>query len=327
MASPLEHSLPVIPSAVRVMAAASLVSLHHEFVGPAIEKWRFAMEADPGWMHPCHYFDGSGKSAEWIFVVDVLNQCFWPDRGETTWSVDYAGSRHSGYWGLAAALKRAMEEGVPITDARFLADVECADLAHIFSGEGEIPLFEERLRMLREAGRVIETHCNGSIVNLIESAGGSAVAAVNMVVESFPSFRDEATYGGERVYFWKRAQLFIADLNGAFSGKGPGDFTDLDDLTIFADYKLPQVLRGLGIISYHPALAERVDTFQMLAPGSEAEVEIRAATVCAAQALRDGFRSKGSKVNAIQVDNWLWRLGQLDEFRRKPYHRCRTIYY
>ena len=327
MASPFEDLFPVVPSAVRVMAGSASVFLHHDAVRPAIEKWGFMMQTAQGWMHPCHYFDGGEKTLQWIFVLDVLNQSFWPDTGETRWSVPYAGSSCSGYWGLAAALKRAVEEGVPIINPSFLMNLERADLRRVFSGEGEIPLFEERLRILREAGRVMEEAWGGRIVHLLESAGGSAVLAVKKMVESFPSFRDEAMYGGEKVFFWKRAQLFVADVHAAFSGRGPGEFADIDDLTVFADYKLPQVLRELGIISYHPTLAEKVDSCRVLVPGCGEEVEIRAATICAAEALRDAFCGREPNVNAIRVDNWLWRLGQLDEFRRKPYHRCRTIYY
>ena len=59
------------------------------------------------WEHPCHFFDGSEETVRWIFTLDVLNHCFWPDRGKPAWSVLYKGEAYSGYWGLAAALRRA----------------------------------------------------------------------------------------------------------------------------------------------------------------------------------------------------------------------------
>ena len=46
-----------------------------------------------------------------------------------------------------------------------------------------------------------------------------------------------------------------------------------------ADYRVPVVLRELGVLRYAPALAAAVDAKQELAPGSQEEVEIRAATV------------------------------------------------
>jgi hypothetical protein len=101
----------------------------------------------------------------------------------------------------------------------------------------------------------------------------------------------------------------------------------MERLTAFADYKLPQVLRELGIISYRPGLAARVDAMERLQPGSEEEVEIRAMTVWAVEELRKGFRETGRKLTSPQVDNWLWQLGQTDAFRQRPFHRCRTIFY
>lgn len=42
---------------------------------------------------------------------------------------------------------------------------------------------------------------------------------------------------------------------------------------------MPVVLRELGVLRYAPSLAAAVDAKQELAPGSQEEVEIRAATV------------------------------------------------
>ena len=41
-------------------------------------------------------------------------------------------------------------------------------------------------------------------------------------------------------------------------GEGLGEFYDIDKLTMFADYRVPVVLRELGILDYSPALAEKV---------------------------------------------------------------------
>jgi len=68
----------------------------------------------------------------------------------------------------------------------------------------------------------------------------------------------------EEVVFYKRAQIFAADLYGAFDGKKWGSFTDMDKLTAFADYKLPQVLRHLEILRYTQALEQKVDREELL---------------------------------------------------------------
>ena len=86
-------------------------------------------------------------------------------------------------------------------------------------------------------------------------------------------------YEGERVLFYKRAQICVADLAGSFGGEGWGRFHDLDPLTAFADYKVPQVLRRLGILRYDARRwPDRSNALEPIPAGSEPEVEIRAAT-------------------------------------------------
>lgn len=45
------------------------------------------------------------KAADWIFVADALNFCFWSYTGAEKWTVD----GHSGYYALEAALARAVK--------------------------------------------------------------------------------------------------------------------------------------------------------------------------------------------------------------------------
>ncbi|HBD08790.1 MAG TPA: hypothetical protein DCZ69_11065 [Syntrophobacteraceae bacterium] len=319
--------LPVLDSIATVVANSRRVMFHPQLLLPCISHWGHLLKTRSVWAHPCHFFDGTEESVRWIFVLDVLNHCFWPDEGHPAWAVRYQREDWSGYWGLAAALKRAMELGYPLTDPSYLATIPLGDLQKIFAGEGQLPLLGDRLRNLNEAGRVIQNHLGGDILHLVEEAGGSGVQLAIQLVSHFPSFRDEARYGGQPVYFWKRAQIFVADLYHAFSGRDWGAFEDVDQLTAFADYKLPQVLRHLGIISYCPDLEQRIDRRVLLLPGSEEEIEIRATTIYAVAALRRIFGEVGIHTSDMAIDQWLWQLGQMEEFRAKPYHRCRTLFY
>ena len=53
----------------------------------------------------------------------------------------------------------------------------------------------------------------------------------------------------------------------------------MPDYACCTDYRVPVVLRELGVLHYAPSLAAAVDSKQEIAPGSQEEVEIRAATV------------------------------------------------
>ncbi len=318
---------PILDSVKEVVSQSRHVLYHHERIEAAVAGWGHLLEAGPSWDCDVHYFDGAEETVRWLFTLDVLNHSFWPDENEPVWEVAYRGDSYSGYYGLAVALKRAMEKGFPITSARYLSELPAKALESIFEGAGNIPMFDERLRNLRETGKNLLSRWDGDAVRLVDAAAGSAVRLVGLIAGSFPSFRDQALYGGKAVYFLKRAQIFAADLHSAFGGRLWGQFMDMDKLTAFADYKLPQVLRELGVLSYRPSLERRIDNRRLLESGGPEEVEIRAMTIRAVEALRNAFGRAGRTVTSPQVDNWLWRLGQNDSFRKRPYHRCRTIFY
>jgi len=285
----------------------------------------------PAWPAQYHFFDGSERTVNWLLLLDALNFCFWAEKGQPRWQIAYRGEMLNGYWAEAAALRRAVEEGKPLWDARYLSNIDRLELAAIFRGPSpdgpSIPLFEERLRCAREVGLVLLERFEGQFSRLVEQAKQSGVALALALAEHFSSFRDVATYDGREVRFFKRAQICVADLSGAFGGKSWGAFTDMHELTVFADYKLPQVLRHHGVLIYAPDLAERIDRLELLASGSMEEVEIRAATIWACELLRRAIvRVSGQAVTAAEIDQLLWHLGQ-DAAEMRPYHRVRTLFY
>lgn len=275
----------------------------------------------PSWNYRYHFYDATDRTVVYLLIVDSLNFCFW---GEPQWQIQYQGEWLTGYWALAASLRQALEEGFPLTDASYLAQISLQDLRHTLRGKGEIPLLPQRQAILHEVGSVLKRDYQGKAQLLVERAERSAVKLVQALVQHFPSFRDEALYQGRTIRFYKRAQIFVADLYSSFQGEGWGEFSDLSSLTACADYKLPQVLRHLGILKYSPSLTEKVDQQQFLSPGSKEEVEIRANTLWAVELLRRNMRQP---LKAVQIDRILWGLGQREEFRHRPHHCTRTIYY
>ncbi len=267
-----------------------------------------------------HFRDGTARTVQYLFVLDSLNFCFWP---EPRWR--YRG--HDGYVALAMSFKDAVMHGDQILDATFLAQMDRAQLQEILDGENEIPLLDERVKILREAGAVLQKKYDGQAARLVERAERSVVRLVELLAHDFSSFRDEAIYRGRTVYFYKRAQIFCADLYGAFAGQRWGEFSDIDELTAFADYKVPQVLRQIGILRYSPELAERIDRREEIPSGSPEEIEIRAHTIWAIELLKRELEQLRRPLRSFEIDWLLWNLGQREEFRQKPYHRTRTIFY
>ena len=108
-------------------------------------------------------------------------------------------------------------------------------------------------------------------------------------------FRDHTVYKGRQVFLYKRAQIFAADLWGAFGGQGYGEFKDIGSLTIMADYIVPAVLRQLGVLKYSPTLASTIESSGEIGPGTEEEVELRACSVHAVEKMRELISKKSGR--------------------------------
>jgi Potential Queuosine, Q, salvage protein family len=332
------------PDALGVLSSTSWVVEHAgqvwinkaqiDLVGPQLLK-HYTPAIEPVWYDRFHFHDGTERSVNWLLVLDALNFCFWAEKNKPRWRVEYEGEILDGYWAEAASLTRAVQEGIALWDAEYLSMMSREDLAYIFrstkgangSAGENIPLFDARLAHVHEVGRVLVERYAGQFAHAIEEVKGSAVNLALLLAQEFTSFRDVAFYHARDIRFLKRAQICAADLYGAFGGKRWGAFTDLDKLTIFADYKLPQVLRHYGILEYAPELAQRIDNQELLQPGGEEEVELRAATIWACELLRQEMSClSGQSITAVEVDQLLWFLGQ-NSAEMRPYHRTRTIYY
>jgi hypothetical protein len=142
-----------------------------------------------------------------------------------------------------------------------------------------------------------------------------------------PLYRDVSRYAGFEVPLYKRAQLLAADLAAAFGGRGPGEFRDLGELTIFADNLVPHVLRCEGVLVYDAGLLERIERGELLPAGSPEEVEIRAVALHAVEQAVRALRRQGVDASAQRLDYLLWHRGQRPEIKAHLRHRTRCPYY
>lgn len=278
----------------------------------------------PPWRVWPHFWDNPGRTANYVLLLDALNFCFW---GQPKWRVEYEGRTLDGYWALAASLRRAIDQGEPVLDAAYVAELSREQLDYLLRGQGELQLMDARLKHACEVGYVLRERYGGSFARFsVERGQGSALRLVRELVREFPSFDDVTTYQGREVRLYKRAQLLASDLYGAFEGQGLGAFDDMEQLTAFADYKVPQVLREFGMLAYSPQLAEAVDSQRLLPAGCSEEVEIRAATIWGVELLRRSLVDKGIGLRAFELDWHLWTLGQ-ELSLAHPFHRTLTAAY
>jgi len=228
----------------------------------------------------------------------------------------------------------------------------------------------------------MDKNYGGSFANLIrelqqEKPKLSALDVVLKVFEVFPSFRDVTTYEGREgqshdlspplcpplthpfsVYFLKRAQILVAETWAAFfpspsSSKQiphpifPGG--GIHQLTMFADYRVPQILHHLKILTYPPSLLTLLESGHYFEHGSKEEVSIRAASIVAVERVRDeilalrhqdkeavGAANVGGEygvdvpMSSVLIDFYLWDAAKRIEEGGEivvAVHRTRSIWY
>ena len=111
--------------------------------------------------------------------------------------------------------------------------------------------------------------------------------------------------------------------------------------------KVPQVLNHLGILEYSPELTKILQDKVPLEYGSIEEMSIRAASICAVDAIKEEMNDPQNHrdgtwtpVTSVLIDFFLWDLAKLVETgevsltgpEKKqnailPSHRTRSIYY
>ncbi|KAL4773125.1 hypothetical protein BDW60DRAFT_28157 [Aspergillus nidulans var. acristatus] len=258
--------------------------------------------------HELHPKAKDESTVDFIFTMDLLNFSFWSaEPEEKRFAIEYRGKKWTGYWSLVAALRRALDEGIEITKPElWVNEEECNEelIRHVFRSatDEDMPLLKERLECLREAGRVLCNDFYGSFTNCIYSSNRSAAALVNLLAESFSCFRDEAVFQGRRVRFYKRAQILVADLWACFDGEGYGEFQDIDKITMFADYRIPQMLHYLGCLMYSPSLETRIRKQEEIPSGSNWEIELRATSIWCVELIRREIEKQHPEVKAVKTE-------------------------
>ncbi|CAL5226824.1 g9687 [Coccomyxa viridis] len=266
-----------------------------------------------------HFFDGGPRTVQYLLAVDTINFAFWPEPGLE-------------YEHLARGFKEALQCDPDALSAQRLSRMTGIQLQTMLSRPGPLPAQEERAALLCEVGSILLRDFGGEAAQLVTAAGGSAAKLVDLVVESFPGFRDVASYRGREVWFLKRAQIFAGDVWGAFQGQGLGNFHDIGRLTMFADYRVPVLLRQLGILQYSSELASRVDSLQELPAGCQEEVEIRACTIQALDNIKAALKGRCGREScplphSVQLDWFLWEQGERQRTNSPPHHRTVTTFY
>lgn len=275
------------------------------------------------WQQSYHFISKDSElTLRYILVLDALNFCFWTVEGYE-------------YHHLASSIRFVAETDPSALSPQSLSELSSETLFHWltreFQGDEWSSLFmdqmKERARFVREVGKGLLDHFDGSAVNMVLASEKSAIRMVELVISTFKGFQDHSVYNGRQVFFYKRAQILVGDIWGAFKGQSYGEFTDMHFLTCFADYRIPQLLYSLNILVYSPELESKVLNKQIITQGTDEEIEIRALTVVAVDLLQKECAALGNPLLSVEMDWILWERGESMLPSLPPHHRTLTVYY
>jgi len=250
-----------------------------------------------------------------LIVYGSINCCYWVN---PKWTIKTEDGDLDGAFALIYALLglKKKKKHLDFTKISF------KEFENALKGNTEIPFLKERYQTLVSVSTVINTKMNGNFYLYIKNIYKD-IDLFNVIINNFPTFIDERKYKGQTIYFYKLAQLLTSDILHIRKMKEKVKI-DCSHLIGCADYKIPQVLRGLGILEYSKKLENIVDSKMEIKENSSFEVEIRASMLVAIDLIK---KELGNKVEAISINDFIWSLGQDKNIRFKPYHLTKTLSY
>jgi hypothetical protein len=322
---------PVIESLRPVIQRSRDVKTHYDKI-VEVARWMAYEELPMPHMAVPYGLDKSPELAiDFIMVGNTINSAFTDFKTHIKFEVEYEGERLSDSDAMVACLKRAMDNGIPILDGKFLAKVTRPEMVKIFAGNMEIPMLDEKMAVFHQAGEVLASKYGGRFVNFVKSCPprlyGEGNGLVDRLVKEFPRFNDVSQYDGYEVKFYKLAQLGYWDMYSGLGSTGGFKLEDPQKLSAFADYIVPVALRLMGMTSYSPGLEKAVDSYQMIPRDSREEIEIRAHSLYATALLAEEvnkIRPADRQVIIPQIDARIWTHYHTTFW---PHHLTKTIMY
>jgi hypothetical protein len=262
----------------------------------------------------------SYQKLHFLLVLNSISFCYWAEHNEKKWIIEYKGNKYDGAKGMIACIGRAIEEGIPILNPYFLRDIKIENLSYILRGNITIPLFEDRLNIVRELGKILIEKYNGNFENFINQNPLNVQNMLNKLLYDFPYFIDKHFFKDKEIHFHKRAQLLLSDIHEQHT-----PLKNTKELTACADYKLPYVFRRLNIFEYSQELENKINKTEPLDKGSVYELELRANLIHTIKEI-----SKLINIEQRKINDYLWLLSQEEELKEKnnyKYHRVKTTDY
>ncbi len=271
-------------------------------VAEAMKDFEFVL---PTWDSPLFYLqsDDFEEMCKFYLIFNSINYCYFnygSDRFE-----DFPDEKRIA--GSNLVTLRLTENWDELKDPTFLTRVdENYLLSELFTASRPISLVKERVKALREIGKFLNENMEHEdlFFKVFCRYRQDAYITSQAIPTFLPTWSDP---------FYKRAQFFVSQVCGRFQNRDdlPIKKESLDNITVFADYRLPQTLIGMGIIRGSGRLLSRLAKNKEIESGSCKELELRAATVVAGDLLVDALnKDREGKLTTLHISHMLWSCGR-----------------
>lgn len=311
-------------SRVRVLAEQFMANPQYVFLRPKRIREVATLLQDKDLSVPTYEYIGNvgfEEICQYYLTFNAINYCYFDEDGNRMVRDELNGS--------TLVCKSLAEHWEDLKNPLFLSNV---DENYLMADVFRCPtsLIKERTRALRELGNFLLRNDDFTFEKLFSKYQNNAYLVSQVVPHYLPSWRDP---------FFKRAQLFVAMVYGRFQNDQVPVFSDesLKDLTVFADYRVPQTLNWMGAIYPCQRLEADIAYRKPIPSGSFKELELRAATVVAVDKLVEDLRDlrRDENINVVQVDALLWLGAKRPELLpegttvgvQPDYHRTMTTDY
>ncbi len=130
---------------------------------------------------------------DFVLTADCVDTAFTDFSTHVKFQVDYAGRHWSDSDALFACMKRAMDNGVPILDGKFLAQVTRPELERIFAANIELPMLDEKMQVWHDVGAVLAEKYDGRFHNFVKSCPprlyDNGAGIIDRMVKEFPALQ------------------------------------------------------------------------------------------------------------------------------------------
>ena len=246
-----------------------------------------------------------------LVLHTIGDYCFW---GNPKWEIETDEGILDGSYAMIYLLVNRYK-----SNKDFNMDFD--EFSSFLKGNVEIPLLKKRYECLVEMNNYLDGIAR-DFYDEIEDMFDD-ITLLEYIINNFSYFKDEAVYRENKVFFYKRAQLFVSDILHIRELKDKVK-VDYSNLRGCADYKIPQVMNSLGMLEYTNELENIIANKEEINENTDMEIEIRASDLVVIDYI---YEKLDHKVSRMDINDYIWLLGQDKSKINKNYHRTKTIHY